>query len=74
MKKPSKKVKLNLPFNIQNSEAVKNGARFSYEYIKKEGKAHFILFGGTSLIINTLKLIYFKLQAIILSAAFYIKI
>lgn len=38
-------------------EAIKNGAKYSYEFIEKEGKARFTLFGGPLFIINTLKLL-----------------
>lgn len=38
-----------------DEEAVKNGAKFSYEYIKNSSKARFILFGDSEFIIKTLK-------------------
>jgi excisionase family DNA binding protein len=38
-------------------DVTKNGARYFYEYIEKEGKARFTLFGSPSFIINTLKLL-----------------
>lgn len=34
-----------------NNEETKNGAKYSYEYIEKEGKARFTLFGTPSFII-----------------------
>jgi excisionase family DNA binding protein len=40
-----------------NNEAIKNGAKYSYEYVEKEGKARFTLFGSPSFIIDTLKLL-----------------
>lgn len=39
----------------EDEEAVKNGARFSYEYIKEISKARFTLFGDAEFIIKTLK-------------------
>lgn len=39
----------------EDEEAVKNGARFSYEYIKEISKARFTLFGDVEFIIKTLK-------------------
>lgn len=38
-----------------DEEAVKNGAKFSYEYIKNSSKARFTLFGDSEFIIKTLK-------------------
>lgn len=40
-----------------NNEETKNGAKYSYEYVEKEGKARFTLFGSPSFIIATLKLL-----------------
>jgi excisionase family DNA binding protein len=40
-----------------NNEETKNGAKYSYEYIEKESKARFTLFGTPSFIIDTLKLL-----------------
>ena len=40
-----------------DGEANTNGAKYSYEYIEKEGKARFTLFGSPLFIINTLKLL-----------------
>lgn len=39
----------------EDEEAVKNGAKFSYEYIKNFSKARFTLFGDSEFIIKTLK-------------------
>lgn len=39
----------------EDEEAVKNGAKFSYEYIKNSSKARFTLFGDSEFIIKTLK-------------------
>lgn len=39
-----------------NNELKKNGARFSYEYIEKESKARFTLFGDSQFIISTLEI------------------
>nr|WP_242652652.1 helix-turn-helix domain-containing protein [Clostridium perfringens] len=39
----------------EDEEAVKNGAKFSYEYIKESSKARFALFGDPEFIIKTLK-------------------
>ncbi|MDZ4993187.1 helix-turn-helix domain-containing protein [Clostridium perfringens] len=39
----------------EDEEAVKNGAKFSYEYIKDSSKARFTLFGDSEFIIKTLK-------------------
>lgn len=40
-----------------NSDATDGGANFSYEYVKNESKARFILFGKPLFIIETLKLL-----------------
>lgn len=40
-----------------NNEATENNAKYSYDYIEKEGKARFTLFGSPSFIIATLKLL-----------------
>lgn len=40
-----------------NNEETENGAKYSYDYIEKEGKARFTLFGSPSFIIATLKLL-----------------
>lgn len=40
-----------------NNEAIKDGANYSYEYVEKEGKARFTLFGSPSFIIDILKLL-----------------
>lgn len=40
-----------------NNEETKNGAKYSYEYVQKEGKARFTLFGSPSFMIATLKLL-----------------
>lgn len=40
-----------------NNEATENSAKYSYDYIEKEGKARFTLFGSPSFIIATLKLL-----------------
>lgn len=42
---------------INNNEETENGAKYSYDYIEKEGKARFTLFGSPSFIIATLKLL-----------------
>lgn len=39
----------------EDEEAVKNGAKFSYEYIKESSRARFTLFGDPEFIIKTLK-------------------
>ncbi|ELC8442941.1 helix-turn-helix domain-containing protein [Clostridium perfringens] len=39
----------------EDEEAIKNGAKFSYEYIKDSFKARFTLFGDSEFIIKTLK-------------------
>ena len=39
----------------EDEEAVKNGAKFSYQYIKESSKARFTLFGNPEFIIKTLK-------------------
>lgn len=39
----------------EDEEAVKNGAKFSYEYMKDSSKARFTLFGDPEFIIKTLK-------------------
>lgn len=39
----------------EDEEAVKNGAKFSYEYMKYSSKARFTLFGDPEFIIKTLK-------------------
>lgn len=39
----------------EDEEAIKNGAKFSYEYIKDSSKARFTLFGDSEFIIKTLK-------------------
>ncbi|MBK1810701.1 helix-turn-helix domain-containing protein [Clostridium sp. YIM B02505] len=48
--------KLIMVINHSN-EAVQSGAKYSYEYVEKEGKARFTLFGNPSFIIDTLKLL-----------------
>ena len=40
-----------------DNEETNNSARYSYEYIQKEGKARFTLFGSPSFMIATLKLL-----------------
>lgn len=42
---------------VINSEEGKYGAKYSYEYVEKESKARFTLFGSPSFIIATLKLL-----------------
>lgn len=39
-----------------NDDVIKGGAKYSYDYIEKEFKARFILFGNPSFIIETLKM------------------
>ncbi|HHD2753152.1 TPA: helix-turn-helix domain-containing protein [Clostridium perfringens] len=39
----------------EDEEAFKNGAKFSYEYMKDSSKARFTLFGDPEFIISTLK-------------------
>jgi len=38
-----------------NVDVTKGGANYSYDYVEKESKARFILFGNSSFIIETLK-------------------
>ena len=55
---PAKEMSNKLTTVINSSdEMTKNDAKYSYEYIEKEGKARFTLFGSPSFIINTLKLL-----------------
>lgn len=42
---------------INNNEGTENFSKYSYEYIEKEGKARFTLFGNPSFIIASLKLL-----------------